>query len=175
MPAYSLRTASADLEPRPCHRGVVPTATFCARLYCLPELGGLALYPETRIALYPTGRLYLYCFSPEIPFPSSPPGSQASKQLHSGARIHRQLRCQVWLPRCRWGELYAPGAALSTPYGHTPPIHRHAAASRTRARGNHRSITRRGSGRAGAIRNSLRTASHSHLTVFDNALYRETI
>nr|DAV52967.1 MAG TPA: hypothetical protein [Caudoviricetes sp.] len=32
MPAYFLRTASADLEPRPYHRGVVPTATFCARL-----------------------------------------------------------------------------------------------------------------------------------------------
>ena len=51
----------------------------------LPELGGLALYPETRIALHPTGRLYLYRFSPEIPFLPSPPGLQASKQLHSGA------------------------------------------------------------------------------------------
>lgn len=40
---------------------ITPTATFRA---CLPELGGLARCPATRIALYPTGRLYLYRFSP---------------------------------------------------------------------------------------------------------------
>lgn len=130
---------------------------------------------ETRIALYPTGRLYLYRFSPEIPFLPSPPGSQASKQLHSGASHSSPSTPPGGLPRCRWSELYAPGAALSIPCDHAPLIHRHTVASRAHARGDHRSITRRGSGRAGAIRNSLRTVSHSHLTVFNNTLYRETI
>jgi len=141
----------------------------------LPELGGLALYPETRIALYPTGRLYLYRFSPEIPFLPSPPGSQASKQLHSGASHSSPATPPGGLPRCRWSELYAPGAALSIPCEHTPLIRRHTGASHTRPRGNHRAVTRRRQGHVGAIRDSLRTASHSHLTVFDNALYMETV
>ena len=75
--------------------GIVPTATFRSRLVLhLPELERPhALVDALRIALYPTGRLYLYRFSPEIPFRPSPPGSQAPKQLHSGASPYRQLSC----------------------------------------------------------------------------------
>ena len=165
----------ADLGPQPYHWGLFPTATFCARLvlHCRSWVPR-AVASDSRSS-YPTGRLYLFRFAPRATFRPSAPRTRASTLSTSGVPPYRQLRCQVWLPRCRWDELYAPGAALSTPCVHAPPIHRHTVASRTRAQGNHRSITRRGSGRAGAIRNSLRTASHSHLTVFDNALYRETI
>lgn len=130
----------------------------------------------SRIALYPTGRLYLYRFSPEIPFRPSPPGSQASKQLHSGASHSSPATLPGVAASLSMGELYAPGAALSTPCKHTPPIRRHTVASRTRARDNHRGQSHAAaSGQPTAIRDKLRMASHSHLTVFDNALYRETI
>lgn len=118
-PALPLRTCS--------YRHVL-----CSFGTALPELGGLALYPETRIALYPTGRLYLYRFAPRATFRPSAPRTRASTLSTSGVPPYRQLRCQVWLHRCRWDELYASGAALSIPCNHMPLIRRH-----PRARGNH--------------------------------------
>lgn len=129
-----------------------------------------ALVDASRIALYPTGRLYLFRFAPRATFRPSAPRTRASTLSTSGVPPYRQLRrlegclavdgvnytrlarhCQYPATTCRSStDTHAPEAITV---------------------GNHT----RGRRPTAAIRDKLRMASHSHLTVFNNALYREPI
>lgn len=129
-------------------------------------------YPPKRVL---TGRPYLFRFAPRTTFRPSAPRTRAFTLSTIRVPPYRQLSRQAWLPRCRWDELYAPGAALSIPlraHAGDPVTGGHVTRAHARQpQGSHMARRRL----AAAIRDSLRTASHSHLTVFDNALYRETI
>ena len=94
----------ADLGPQPYHRGLFPTATSFTR-FCRID-------PPRRVL---TGRPYLFRFAPRATFRPSAPRTRATTLSTIGVPPCRQLSCRGWLPRCRWGELYAPDAAPSIP------------------------------------------------------------
>jgi hypothetical protein len=153
----------ADLGPQPYHRGLIPTATFCARLYRLPELERPhALVDAPRIALYPTGRLYLYRFSPVPSLCTITAWLAGVYTFNSGASHLPPAR----LARC--GYLAVDGVnytrlARRCQYlcDHTPLIPRHTHTPAWRSRGNHAPPRPR----ADQLLTYQRTDSHSRLTI----------
>ena len=85
MPAHSLRTASADLEPQPYRWGLFPTATFYSRL---PELGGLTLWLMLRVS--PCARPAVFTFS--VSHPAQPSDNQ---RLEHGRLLSQLSGCHL--------------------------------------------------------------------------------
>lgn len=156
---------------------------LCSFGAALPELGGLTLWLMLRVS--PCTRPAVFTFTvsaPRFRFDNNRMARMRLSNCIQGLRLIASSAARCDRPCCRWDELYAPGAALSIPREHTPSIHQHTGAPHIRARArtgaarqSQWATTRGRRGWMAAFRDSLRTASHSYLTVFDNALYRETI
>lgn len=108
---------------------------LCSFGAALPELGGLTLWLMLRVS--PCTRPAVFTFTvsaPRFRFDNNRMARMRLSNCIQGLRLIVSSAARCDCPCCRWDELYAPGAALSIPREHTPPIRQHTGAPHIRAR-----------------------------------------